>query len=226
MRLLIVEDEPGLLEQLFRMLTERKYDVDRAVDGEMALDKIFDNPYDLILLDVMLPERDGFEVLREIRKADIMTPVLMLTARGEIQDKILGLDQGADDYLAKPFSSAELLARIRALLRRPTEHGVPVMSIRNIKLDTITREVTKCGNTVRLTPKEFSILEFLLHNKNRVVSRFTLAEHVWGEDFDPFTMSNYIDVHVKNLRKKINDSDGSLIETIRGIGYTIKDKVS
>jgi len=226
MRLLIVEDEPGLLEQLSLMLTERKYDVDRAVDGEMALDKIFDNPYDLILLDVMLPERDGFEVLREIRKADIRTPVLMLTARGEIQDKILGLDQGADDYLAKPFSSAELLARIRALLRRPTEHGVPVMSIRNIKLNTITREVTKGGNTVRLTPKEFSILEFLLHNKNRVVSRFTLAEHVWGEDFDPFTMSNYIDVHVKNLRKKINDADGGLIETVRGIGYTIKDKVS
>ena len=148
----------------------------------------------------------------------------MLTAKGEVHDKIKGLDQGADDYLPKPFSIAELLARIRALLRRSTEPGVPVLGIKDIRLDTITREVTKGAEAIQLTPKEFSILEFLLYNKNRAVSRFSLAEHVWGEDFDPFTMSNYMDVHIKNLRQKIGDVDGSVIRTLRGVGYIIRDK--
>jgi DNA-binding response OmpR family regulator len=224
MRILIVDDEPELLEQLRLVLTEQRYDVDLAVDGEMALDKVFDNPYDLILLDIMLPKRDGLAVLQEIRQAKIGTPVLMLTAKGEVPDKIRGLDEGADDYLAKPFSVAELLARIRALLRRTSEHGVPVLGVKDVQLNTVTREVTKNADHLKLTPKEFSVLEFLLYNKNRVVSRFSLAEHVWGEDFDPFTMSNYIDVHIKNLRQKIADLDGSVIRTIRGVGYIIKDE--
>jgi DNA-binding response OmpR family regulator len=224
MRILIVDDEPELLEQLRQVLAEQRYDIDSAVDGEMALDKVFDNLYDLILLDIMLPKQDGLAVLQEIRQAKIGTPILILTAKGEVPDKIKGLDEGADDYLAKPFSVAELLARIRALLRRSSEHGVPVLGVKDLQLNTVTREVTRGDVPIKLTPKEFSILEFLLYNKNRAVSRFSLAEHVWGEDFDPFTMSNYIDVHIKNLRQKIGDVDGSVIQTIWGVGYIIKDE--
>lgn len=223
MRILLVDDERDIREQLGRVLAEQRYIVDTAGDGEEALDRIFDQPYDLIVLDIMLPKRDGLTILNEIRRCEIRTPVLMLTARGEIDDKIRGLDQGADDYLAKPFSVAELLARVRALLRRASEHAVPILKARHIQLDTIAREVLSSAGSIQLTPKEFSILEFLLYNKNRAVSRFSLAEHVWGEDFDPFTMSNYIDVHVKNLRRKIGDTDGSLIRTIRGVGYIIQE---
>jgi DNA-binding response OmpR family regulator len=221
MRILIVDDEPNLLGRLRQVISALKYDVDTARDGDQALDKIFDSRYDLIILDIMLPGKDGLSVLKSIRKANIGTPVLMLTAKGEVADRIKGLDQGADDYLAKPFSVAELLARMRALFRRSSEHGVPVLQVGDIHLNTITREVTKGAGPVNLTPKEFAILEFLLYNKNRAVSRFILAEHVWGEDFDPFTMSNYIDVHIKNLRQKIGDTGGTLIRTIRGIGYII-----
>jgi DNA-binding response OmpR family regulator len=222
-RILLVDDEKDIREQLSRVLAEQRYVVDTAGDGDEALDKIFDQAYDLIILDIMLPKRDGFNLLKEIRTSGIRTPVLMLTARGQIDDKIRGLDQGADDYLVKPFSVAELLARVRALLRRVSEHAVPVLKARDIRLNTITREVTAGTSAVQLTPKEFSILEFLLYNKNRAVSRFSLAEHVWGEEFDPFTMSNYIDVHVKNLRRKIGDSNGSLVRTIRGMGYIIQE---
>jgi DNA-binding response OmpR family regulator len=221
LRILIVDDEPDLLGRLRQVLEDLKYNVDTAIDGDQALDKIFDSRYDLIILDVMLPGKDGLSVLKSIRKANISTPVLMLTAKGEVADRIKGLDQGADDYLAKPFSVAELLARMRALFRRSTEHGVPVLQAGDIHLDTITRKVMKGVGPINLTPKEFAILEFLLYNKNRAVSRFILAEHVWGEDFDPFTMSNYIDVHIKNLRQKIGDADGTLIRTIRGVGYIL-----
>ncbi|NIA19096.1 MAG: response regulator [Xanthomonadaceae bacterium] len=222
MRILIVDDEPKLLEQLRKSLASDKYDVDTATDGEAALDKLFANPYDLVLLDIMLPKRDGLSVLREIRQAEILTPVLMLTAKGDIEDRIQGLDLGADDYLAKPFSIAELMARIRALLRRSTDQKIALLEIGSISLNTATREVKLEHKTLNLTPKEFSILEFLLYNKNRVISRFNLAEHVWGDEFDPFTMSNFIDVHIKNLRRKIGDHKGSIIQTIRGIGFLIK----
>jgi DNA-binding response OmpR family regulator len=224
LRILLVDDERDIREQLCRVLTEQRYNVDTAGDGEEALDRIFDQPYDLIVLDIMLPKKDGLSLLKEIRRSEIRTPVLMLTARGEIDDKIKGLDEGADDYLAKPFSVAELLARVRALLRRASEHVVPILKARDIQLNTVAREVVSSSmGSVQLTPKEFSILEFLLYNKNRAVSRFSLAEHVWGEDFDPFTMSNYIDVHVMNLRRKIGDFNGSLIRTIRGVGYIIQE---
>ncbi len=224
MRILVVDDEYSLLQQLQQILESQRYIVDTAADGEEALDRIFDQPFDLIILDIMLPKRDGLSVLKEVRGAKINTPILMLTARSEINDKIKGLDQGADDYLPKPFSVAELLARVRALFRRVTENATPILEIRDIRLDAIAREVTVGGKPVQLTPKEFSILEFLLYNKNRAVSRFSLAEHVWGEDFDPFTMSNYIDVHIKNLRHKIGDADGGIVRTIRGVGYIIKEK--
>ncbi len=226
MHILIVDDEQTLLDQLREIFEDQRYMVETALEGDEALDKLFDNPVDLIILDIMLPKKDGLSVLREIRQADIKTPVLMLTARGETEDKIKGLDMGADDYLAKPFSPEELLARVRALLRRSTGQGDSLLQVGDLILDTVSREVTKGGcKTVELTLKEFSILEFLLYNKNRVVSRFSLAEHVWGDDFDPFSMSNFIDVHMKNLRKKIGDQGNeNIIQTIRGVGYVIKDK--
>ncbi len=223
MKILIVDDEPQFLKQLKQLLTGHKYSVDTAINGEEALDKLFANPYDLILLDIMLPKIDGLAVLKEIRHADINTPVLMLTAKGEIEDRVKGLDLGADDYLAKPFSIAEMMARIRALLRRDSDHGIPFLKVRDITLNTITREVTKNNEPINLTAKEFAIFEFLLYNKNRAITRFSMAEHVWGDDFDPFTMSNYIDVHMKNLRRKISDIGGTVIQTIRGVGYLIKD---
>ena len=225
MKILLVDDDAGLLEQLRRELATQKYLIDTAADGQVALDKLLDNVYDLVVLDIMLPEVDGLSVLRDIRNAGIKTPVLLLTARSSIEDRVEGLDDGADDYLAKPFAMAELLARMRSLFRRAGGQADAVLSAGNIILNTMTREVLKAGDPVQLTPKEFSILEFLFYNQNRVVSRFTLAEHVWGDEFDPFTMSNFIDVHIKNLRCKIGDAGSrSLIRTIRGIGFMVGDE--
>ncbi|WP_028325881.1 response regulator transcription factor [Desulfatirhabdium butyrativorans] len=227
MKILVVDDEKTLLDQLKKALERQRYLVETALDGEEALDKLFDNPVDLIILDILLPKMDGLSVLREIRQAGTTTPVLMLTARGDIDDRIQGLDLGADDYLGKPFSLDELLARVRALLRRSGGQASSVLAVGDLCLDTVSREVRKGERLVDLTAREFAILEFLLYNKNRVVSRFSLAEHVWGDAFDPFSMSNFMDVHMKNLRRKIGDTAGqsTLIRTIRGVGYTIKDPV-
>lgn len=224
MKILLVDDEPLLREQLGAILTRQRYSVDTAAGGEMALERIAAQPYDLVILDIMMPGRDGFAVLREMRRDKIRTPVLMLTARSGIDDRVKGLDQGADDYLAKPFSTDELLARVRALLRRASDHSTAVLGAKDLALNSITRQVTCGGLPVQLTPKEFSLLEFLLYNKNRVISRFSLAEHVWGDDFDPFTMSNSIDVHVRNLRRKIGDEKAAILRTVRGVGYVIRDR--
>ncbi|HHB76001.1 MAG TPA: response regulator transcription factor, partial [Desulfobulbus sp.] len=205
-------------------LAQQRYTVDTAFDGEEAMNRIYVDPYDLILLDIMLPKKDGFGVLLELRNEKKSTPVLMLTAKGNIEDKIKGLDLGADDYLAKPFCMEELLARIRALLRRSNALVSPILEIADISLNTASREVFQERQPVELTPKEFSILEFLLYNMNRAVSRYSIAEHVWGDEFDPITMSNSIDVHIKNLRKKISDPKGRIIRTVRGVGYMIKDE--
>ncbi len=220
MNILIVDDDKQLREKLRKVLEGQHYQVETAADGEEALDKIWADTYDLVVLDIMMPQVDGLAVLQELRAGNIKVPVLMLTARGDIDDRIKGLDLGADDYLAKPFSLAELLARMRALLRRGGEH-TPLLSAGEITLDTVRRIVSKHGEFVELTAKEFSILEFLLYNKGRAVSRFNLAEHVWGDNFDPFSMSNFIDVHMKNLRRKIKTGDTSLIRTIRGVGFII-----
>ena len=225
MRILIVEDERSLLDQLKTSFEAQKYMVETASDGEKALDIIFDNPVDVIILDIMIPKIDGLTVLSEIRNADITTPVLMLTAMGEIDDRIKGLDLGADDYLVKPFSMDELFARVRALFRRFGGQTDSLLQAGELVLDTVSREVKVSERIIDLTSREFSILEFLLYNKNRAVSRFSLAEHVWGDDFDPFSMSNFMDVHIKNLRKKIGDSGhGKIIRTVRGIGYMIRDE--
>lgn len=222
MNILIIEDEHYLAESLEKLLAKEHYAVSVATDGRSGLEKIWGDGYDLILLDIMLPGMSGLEVLKEIRAAGIATPVLMLTAKGDIDDKVAGLNLGADDYLAKPFSVAELLARIRALLRRGRT-ATPILEIGPIRLDTVSREVLRDGQPLSLTAKEFSILEFLLLNRGRAVSRFALAEHVWGDAFDPFSMSNFINVHISNLRKKLHLAEGEqLIKAIRGVGYLIE----
>ena len=223
MRVLIIEDEPELRAQIADTLRQQNYTVDTAGDGVTGLERACTEPYDLLILDIMLPVQDGFAVLREMRAEQVATPVLMLTARVEVEDRVRGLDLGADDYLLKPFSMAELLARIRALLRRSHTQASPLLTVGDIHLDTGTREVTRSGQPVSLTPKEFALLEFLLYNRNRAISRFNLAEHVWGDAFDPFTMSNTIDVHIRNLRRKVDDQAGEVIVTVRGIGYMVRD---
>ena len=224
MKILIVDDEYALLDQLQRTLQNQRYIIETAADGEAALDKLFQVPFDAIILDIMLPKMDGLTLLEQIRKAGIDTPVLMLTAKGDTEDRVKGLDLGADDYLAKPFSLDELMARLRALLRRSGSPCTTVLQVGSLKLDTVSRMVTKAGKALELTPREFSILEFLLYNKNRSVSRFNLTEHVWGDTFDPFSMSNFMDVHIKNLRHKIEDpGQEKIIQTIRGVGYIIRD---
>jgi DNA-binding response OmpR family regulator len=224
MRILIVDDDCALVEQLQKSLENQRYIVESAMDGEEALDKVFETPCDLIILDIMMPKMDGLTLLEQLRKAGIDTAVLVLSAKGDVIDKVKALDLGADDYLAKPFSLNELLARVRALFRRSGNHSQPVLQAFDLQLDTVSREVTKGGKPVDLTSREFTILEFLLYNKNRAVSRFNLAEHVWGDNYDPFSMSNFIDVHIKNLRHKLGDChQDRIIRTIRGVGYMIKD---
>lgn len=224
MRILIVDDEVDLLNQLQRLLEDQRYTITTAADGEVALDYLFGDAFDLVILDIMLPKFDGIHVLKELRRAKIKTPVLMLTARAAVPDRVEGLDSGADDYLAKPFSLDELLSRIRALLRRAGEQSDAKLTVGALELDTASREVSSDGVLVDLTAREFSILEFLLYNKNRAVSRLSLAEHVWGDAFDPFSMSNFLDVHIKNLRRKIGDSkEKNLIVTIHGVGYMIRE---
>ncbi|WP_281791814.1 response regulator transcription factor [Desulforhabdus amnigena] len=224
MKILLVDDNLSLLDQIRQILTSQRYIVETVSNGEEALDKLCENPFDLIILDIMMPKMDGFTVLREMRQIKIDAPVLMLTAKGDSTDKVKGLDLGADDYLSKPFSMDELLARVRALLRRSAGQCQSVLEFGELALDTVNRKVTMGGKPVELTPREFSILEFLLHNKDRVVTRFSLAEHVWGDDFDPFSMSNFMDVHMKNLRHKIGDTGNArIIRTVRGVGYIIGD---
>lgn len=227
MKILLVDDDPTLLEQLQSALQGQNHAVVTARDGNEALDALHESGYDIIVLDVMMPELDGLSFLREIRAQKWDVPVLMLSAKGDIEDKIRGLDLGADDYLSKPFSASELFARIRALLRRKSASGNSLMRIGDITLDTATREVYKDGISIGLTPKEFAILELLAYNKNRIVSRLSLVEHVWEDNFDPFVMSNAMDVHIKNLRHKIGDrTRGGLLRTVRGAGYMLKDDES
>ncbi len=224
MRVLIVDDDISLLEQLREILAGERYTVDTASNGIEAMDKLYDAAFDLVILDIMMPHMDGLSLLEQMRKGGINIPVLMLTAKGDAEDKVKGLNLGADDYLAKPFSVDELLARVRALLRRSEGRHSAILEAKGLRLDTVSRKVTKDGEPIDLTQKEFLILEFLLYNKNRVVSRFSLAEHVWGDAFDPFTMSNFIDVHIKNLRRKIGDTgDDKIIQTVRSVGYMIED---
>ena len=224
MRILVVEDEKKINDIIVKTLKQEKYGVDSCFDGEEALDYIFSVEYDIILLDIMLPKKDGFEVLKSIRKKGIRTPVLFLTARDEIEDRVKGLDLGADDYLVKPFAFEELLARIRVLLRKNSGSGEDtgnVLKIANLTVDCNKHEVFRDDVLIKLSAKEFSILEYMIRNRERVVSKEKIEEHVW--DFDYEGGSNIVEVYIKFLRKKIdNDFSPKLIHTIRRVGYILK----
>lgn len=221
MRLLVVEDEKKVASFLKKGLEEEYYAVDVAYDGEQALYMIELNDYDLVLLDIMLPRIDGMAVLRRIRENSNFVPILMVTAKDSVDNIVEGLDAGCDDYLTKPFAFGELLARIRALLRRDKEAKTPILEVADLRLSPLTHEVTRCDRNIDLTAKEYALLEYFMRNPNRVLTRTMISEHVWDYHFDSDT--NVVDVYVNFLRKKIDrDFDIKLIHTIRGVGYMIK----
>ena len=223
MRILLVEDEPRMAQVIAKGLREHSYAVDVVGDGDAALYQTSISDYDLILLDVLLPGRDGFEVCRELRKHGNATPVLMLTARATIDDRITGLDAGADDYLTKPFAFGELLARIRALLRREPLIHQAQFEVDDLVVDSTSHRVTRASREIELTAKEYALLEYLARHAGRLVSRAEIAEHVWDDSFDPF--SNTIEVFVNRLRKKIDEQhDIKLIHTRRGEGYILEPR--
>jgi heavy metal response regulator len=224
MRILVVEDEPKVASFLRQGLEEEGYAVDVATDGTAAEElALGGTTYDLVILDVMLPKQDGFAVLRTLREHRMMAPVLMLTARDSVPDRVTGLDQGADDYLTKPFAFEELLARVRVLLRRSAAQRAPVLELADLRLDPATRQVTRGARKISLTAREFALLEYFLRNAGRVLSRPMLAEHVWGIDFDPD--SNVIDVYVGYLRRKVDlPGEKPLLHTARGIGYVLREE--
>ena len=221
MRLLVVEDEQKVARFVTQGLEEEGYAVDVATDGETGLSMALDHVHDLIILDIQLPKKDGLQVIQELRRASVQTPVLLLTVRAAIEDKVLGLDAGADDYLTKPFAFQELVARIRALLRRGPEAAPPVLRIGDLTLDPARRTVIRGDQKIELTAREFTLLDYFMRNSGRVLTRTMIAEHVWDYDFDPGT--NVIDVYVNYLRKKIDAShEPKLLHTIRGAGYVLK----
>jgi len=220
MRILLVEDEPNAARMLAKGLREHTYAVDVASDGASAVYQASVNDYDLVILDVMLPLKDGFEVCRELRAEGLTIPILMLTARDAVQDRIAGLDSGADDYLTKPFDFHELLARLRALLRRGPALRSETIEIADLSIDTRSRQVRRGGRQIELTAKEYALLEYLARRAGEVVSRAEIAEHVWEENFDPF--SNLIEVYVQRLRRKIDEGYAlKLLRTRRGEGYVL-----
>jgi two-component system copper resistance phosphate regulon response regulator CusR len=220
MRLLLVEDDARIARFVAKGLREQAYAVDVAVTGDDALYQAAVNTYDLVILDVMIPGRDGFAVCRELRKGGQRMPILMLTARDAVEDRIAGLDHGADDYLTKPFEFRELLARLRALLRRSGELRPAKITVADLVLDTGAQTATRAGRSVTLTTKEYALLEYLARNAGRVVGRADIAEHVWDETFDPF--SNLIEVYINRVRRKIDaDSPKPLLQTRRGAGYVL-----
>jgi heavy metal response regulator len=221
MRILVVEDEKKVASFLKKGLEEEYYAVDCAYDGEEALYMVEANDYDLVILDIMLPKIDGLEVLKGVRDKGLPLPVLMLTAKDSVEDVVKGLDAGGDDYLTKPFAFAELLARVRALLRRKGREPTGELRVADLVLDPVTHAVSRGGQEIDLTAKEYALLEYLMRHANRVVTRTMISEHVWDYHFDP--MTNVIDVYVNHLRKKVDlDSSQRLIHTIRGVGYTLK----
>ncbi len=221
MRILLVEDEKKVASFIKKGLEEEGYAVDLAADGESGLHMALDRVHDLILLDIQLPKKNGLAVLREMRQHKVAIPVLLLTVRATIEDKVMGLDSGADDYLTKPFAFQELLARVRALLRRHSGNKQTVIQVADLSMDLAQRTVYRGDQKIDLTAKEFALLEYLMRNPGRVLGRTMIAEHVWDYDFD--SMTNIIDVYVNYLRKKIDfEREPKLIHTVRGVGYVLK----
>lgn len=221
MRILVIEDEQKLARAIKRALELQNYAVDLAFDGESGLDlAVGENAYGVIISDVMLPKLSGFEVCQHLRQEKIQTPVLLLTAKGQVEDKVAGLDAGADDYLVKPFSFEELFARLRALVRRPPEQQESVLKIADLELDPIGLRVTRAGQEVQLSAREFALLEYLLRNKNQVLSKEKIVAHVW--DYEADVLPSTVEVHIKHLRDKIDKSfKTKLIQTVRGFGYQL-----
>lgn len=220
MRVLLVEDDPGIIRFLEKGLREAKYALDVAQDGDDALYKTSLNEYDVVILDIMIPGPDGLQICRELRKLGSTVPVIMLTARDDVRDRVLGLDAGADDYLTKPFQVSELLARLRALMRRGPVLKSTVIEIGDLRIDTSAQTVDRGGRAVSLTGREYALIEYLARNVDRVVTRSELIEHVWDERYDSY--SNVIDVHINHLRQKIDrESERPLIHTRRGVGYIL-----
>lgn len=224
MRLLVVEDDARLADLLLRSLREQGYAVDHATDGDAAIVQAAVNPYDVVVLDVHLPKRNGFEVCAEIRRRRNPVPILMLTARDAVHDRVAGLDSGADDYLTKPFDLSELIARVRALLRRMPNIAPRVISVADLTVDTASQSAQRSGNQLALTTKEYVLLEYLARHAGRVIGRAELVEHVWDENHDPFT--NAIEVYINRLRKKVDDGRAPLIHTRRGAGYMLADQAT
>lgn len=226
MRLLLVEDERKISANMKRALEEEGYAVDAVYTGRDGLDWALSTEYDVMILDILLPEMDGVTVCKELRALDNRTPILMLTARDKVQDRVRGLDAGADDYLVKPFALEELLARIRALTRRsPDLPKSPVLKIADLTLDTLTRRVRRGNKIIDLTLKEYAVLECLMREPERVLTRTQIAQHVWN--YDVFNQSNVVDVYIKNLRRKIDSlAEPKLIHTVRGAGYRISPEAS
>ena len=223
MRILLVEDEPRMANVIAKGLRENSYAVDVAEDGEAALYQASVNDYDLIILDVLLPGRDGFAVCRELRERPDSTPILMLTARATVDDRVTGFDAGADDYLTKPFSFRELLARVRALMRRDAQLRPDVIRLADLIVDSASHRVSRASREIELTAKEYALLEFLARRAGQLVSRSEIAGHVWDDSFDPF--SNTIEVYMNRLRKKIDDAHPvKLLHTRRGEGYILESR--
>ncbi len=220
MRILVVEDEPKIARFIKKGLSEEGYAVDVARNGEEALSFAASAPYDVVILDLMLPRIDGITVCRRLRSSDLSVSILILTAKDSIEDRVAGLDAGADDYLVKPFAFAELLARIKALLRRPKGMKPNLLQAGDLELDVVRRRVVRAGSAIELTPKEYSLLEYMMRNRGQVLTRTQILEHVWNYDF--YAGSNIVDVYIRYLRKKIDEGHKErLIKTIRGVGYTI-----
>ena len=224
MRVLVVEDDKKIASFVTRGLKEAGFVVDHADNGEDALHLALSEPYDAAVMDIMLPKLDGLSVIKRLRQTKIHTPVLILSAKRSVDDRITGLQTGGDDYLIKPFSFAELLARVRALIRRANQETEPTrLAVGDLSLDLLTREVKRAASKIDLQPREFALLEYLMRNAGTVVSKTMIIEHVWGYDFDP--MTNIVDVLVSRLRNKVDrDFENKLIQTHRGLGYALKTK--
>lgn len=223
MRILIAEDDKKVAAFLKKGLREEHYAVDVCHDGDEALFQARVNEYDLVILDVMLPKKDGFEVCRAMRSHSVLAPILMLTAKDQLEDKVRGLNEGADDYLTKPFAFDELLARIRALLRRAQSYRTKILKVGDLQLDPVARKITRAGRSISLTGKEYALLEYLMRNRGHTITQTMIIDHVWDQDYEG--LSNVVNVYINHLRDKVDRGfQRKYIHTIRGVGYKIDEE--